>query len=377
MCDFRTMAQVLNEWAQVGARLTEARSAARLTQTDLAAAVSLERTAISKIEAGERKVDSLELARMARVLRRSIDWFLSPALPAVISRRKGRGDTEDAPPDVLLDQLARDVDLLEQMAPFALPGPIAPRVLDDVEAAEQSARDLRRTLKVEPGPVWDLLPLVERAGLLGFSLDLGTGPFDGSYLRLPSAGVALVNGALPSGRRRFTLVHELGHHVFADDHSVEWVVGSDGDDRERLLNAFVIHFLMPRESVLRRWEELGGPAQPRLAAIRLAAEFGVSWTAALGHLRNLELIEASLRERLEAQRPTRLDYVEQGIVLREELAAVSLSPGFARAVLRAFRRHKLSASRAVELLRGTLGREELPPEDEVPPDSLRDAFDLP
>lgn len=370
------MAATLKSWSDFGARLAAARKAARLTQAELAAAVDLERTAITKIEAGERKLDSLQLARVARVLRRPIDWFVVCSPPAVTSKRKSREAVEESQADVLLEGLARDATLLIELNLLKPPKLARPRPIEDVDSAEAAARGLRRSLGIGPGAVWDLLSLADAAGLYALSTDLQDESLDGSYVRLETAGVALVNGGRQTGRRRFTLVHELGHHVFADDYSPEWIVGTDGDDRERLINAFVIHFLMPREAVLARWQECDGRRDPRLAAIVLGAEFGVSWTAALGHLCNLQLIDAKTRQRLEGDRPTRADYLEGGIVLREELVPPVISPRFAQAVVRGFKRHKLSAARALELLRGTIAAADLPPEDKVPRESMRAQFDL-
>ncbi len=370
------MALTLTTWSDLGARLAEARKSSRLSQAELAAAIDLERTAVTKIEAGERKLDSLELARVARVLKRPIDWFVLPSPPAVVSRRRSREAIDESQADVLLESLARDVEQLFELGLLQRREVARPAALEDVESAEGAASKIRVALGVGPGPVWDLLSLVENAGLHSFSIDLQDESLDGSYIRLDSAGVALVNGAKQAGRRRFTLVHEFGHHLFADDYSPEWIVGTVGDERERLINAFVIHFLMPREAVLSRWQELDGRRAPRLAAIALGAEFGVSWTAVLGHLCNLELIDARTRERLERDRPTKADYLEGGIVLREELAPPAVAPRFAQAVVRGYKRHKVSARRAVELLRGTLSAADLPPEDKVPRESMRAQFDL-
>lgn len=370
------MLETLTTWSDLGARLAEARKAARLSQAELAAAVELDRTAVTKIEAGERKLDSLELARVAQVLKRPIDWFVTPSLPAVVSRRRSRGAIDESQADVLLESLARDVKLVIELKVLQPRQVARPRALEDVASAEAAARDLRATLKVPAGPVWDLLTLAELSGLHAFCIDLRDESLDGSYVRLENAGVALVNGGRQAGRRRFTLIHELGHHLFADDYSPEWIVGTDGDDRERLINAFVIHFLMPREAVLTRWQDWDGRREPRLAAIALGSEFGVSWTAVLGHLCNLELIDARTRERLEHERPTKADYLEGGISLREELTPPAVGPRFAQAVVRGFKRHKLSASRALELLQGTVTAADLPAEDKVPREAMRAQFDL-
>lgn len=62
-----------------GLRIAAARRASGLTQVDLAAAVGMDRTALSKLERGRRRVDSLELARIARALGERADRLLADA----------------------------------------------------------------------------------------------------------------------------------------------------------------------------------------------------------------------------------------------------------------------------------------------------------
>ncbi len=65
-----------------GDRIHRARTAIRLSQSDLAArmqinGVTIEREAISKIETGDRFVADYELMVFARVLGVSIEWLIS------------------------------------------------------------------------------------------------------------------------------------------------------------------------------------------------------------------------------------------------------------------------------------------------------------
>lgn len=60
----------------LASRLAQARRTAGLSQAEVARAVGLDRTAISKIESGHRQVEALELARLASVLLRPVDWFV-------------------------------------------------------------------------------------------------------------------------------------------------------------------------------------------------------------------------------------------------------------------------------------------------------------
>lgn len=357
---------------ELGSRLAEARRASGLTQADLAREVGLERTAVTKIENGTRGVDSLELSRIAAALERPVDWFLLLPPPLVASRRAALDVSNERPADVQLEMFARDVEQLIELGAFQLPDVAHPAgAVRTVEDAERAARKARRFLNQPEGPLKNLLRAAELLGVVSASLDHHDDKLDGSYVALDKGGIALINGGTPSGRRRFTLAHELGHHVLADSYSAEWIVAAEDEDRERLVSAFAIHFLMPRDSVVQRWAQLNGRDDPRPAAIVLGAEFAVSWTAICAQLRNLKLISDGVRRSLAEQRPSKADLLELEVFIEEDLRPPSLSPGFSSAVVRAYRKHKLSRERAVELLRGTVEPQDLPPQDAVPLEAMQ------
>lgn len=66
----------------VGERVRQARLSAGLSQDELGERVGLDHTMIAKIEAGRRRVDALELVRLASALDVLIDDLLEPR-PAV------------------------------------------------------------------------------------------------------------------------------------------------------------------------------------------------------------------------------------------------------------------------------------------------------
>ena len=353
--------------ADIGARLASARKAAGLTQEELATGVGLDRTAVSKIEAGVRGLDALELARIAEMVRRPIAWFVTEPPPSVISRRQARNDVE-VEADILLETLATDVEQLVELKLLSPREQVATGPVTDLGSAERAANEARKLVKRPDGPiVHDLLDLVEALGLYAFVLPLAQDALEGAYVALERGGVALIQGKSPSGRRRFTLAHELGHHFLADSYSAEWVAGSD--EREKRINAFAIHFLMPRGSVTARWRELSGPSDPRTAAIHIAAEYGASWTAVCGHLRNLSLVNDDQRWDLEQTPPRRADFIEHSLTIPDAPASQALPKGFEAAVVKGYRTHKLGIDRAIELLRGTLKADDLGPPHEVPLDA--------
>ena len=57
-------------------RLREARMDAGLTQAQVARRMGRRQSFVSKVESGERRVDVVELAELAKLYRRPIGWFV-------------------------------------------------------------------------------------------------------------------------------------------------------------------------------------------------------------------------------------------------------------------------------------------------------------
>jgi Zn-dependent peptidase ImmA (M78 family)/DNA-binding XRE family transcriptional regulator len=359
--------------ADLGRRIADARTEAGLTQAELAARIGLERTALVRIESGERKVSATELVAIAGIMDRPVDWFFTESPASVVSRRRdpavgGFSRTLDR----ALENAARDVAFLVGRG-LVLTAEHAVRTAPgSFEDAENLARSVRTEAGHPDGPLLDLQSVAESLGLLGFSLALGPDAGDAAYVEVGSIGVAIINGSADPGRRRFSLAHELGHHLTGDAYEPSPRLGAS--DTERMFNAFAAHLLMPRSSVLGIWDEFSARS-PRLAAIAVAVRFSVSWTAACNQLKNLDLIDSRERERLLGDDLRRGELLEFGERFAVELDPPSIPPDYARAVVSAYRKGQLTAARTVELLHGSVGEADLPEPDAMSLDELRREFE--
>lgn len=101
-------------WRDIGTRLREAREYLELRQEEVAEAVGLSRSALSLVENGRRKVDAVELARLARIYRQPIGVFTgiaeTPPLPENI-QALARAATELSVQD--RDELLRFAEFLQ------------------------------------------------------------------------------------------------------------------------------------------------------------------------------------------------------------------------------------------------------------------------
>ncbi|MGJ3559410.1 helix-turn-helix domain-containing protein [Streptomyces sp. INA 01156] len=132
----------MQSWAEIGGRIAQTRESAGLSQGELASRIGVDRTAVVRMEQGERKVSALELFRIAETLDAPPAHFLTQPPAALVSRRKTLDSPADAATradyrlDIRLEEHARNAEWLvaEGSSPrptwtiySAAPRPIRPR----------------------------------------------------------------------------------------------------------------------------------------------------------------------------------------------------------------------------------------------------------
>lgn len=274
------MAQV-KDFAELGARIRVFRQGANLDQEKLAwectcRGQNLDRTAISRIETGDRKVSALELSVLAEVFDVSFVDLVSLPDQAVLAARKPIAEEstsqerEEFRAGVEIDRAWRD---LSQLRGYHLIEPVVfpfnAHGLDSPDEARELAQKTRDFLKVGDEP---LGPMTDVAAELGLWCRTTEAKIDGlSFSPEIGLGVALVGQGLDPGRRRATVAHEIGHHISGDTYEASSHFSSAGQ-AEEFIEVFAAELLLP-SSVL---EELRCPTRDDL--VRLAAEYRVSWS---------------------------------------------------------------------------------------------------
>jgi transcriptional regulator with XRE-family HTH domain len=103
----------------LGERLRMAREYVGLKQDEVAKHLAIPRTALTNIETGQRRVDALELARLAKLYQRPVSWFTGedssaenafPAEVAHVARAAASLSAQDR------QELARFADFLKSRA---------------------------------------------------------------------------------------------------------------------------------------------------------------------------------------------------------------------------------------------------------------------
>jgi Zn-dependent peptidase ImmA (M78 family)/transcriptional regulator with XRE-family HTH domain len=347
---------------ELGQRIAGARRGKGWTQGQLAERVGLTQTAVSRIETGTRAVGSLELAELAEALGVSVlDLLRAGQRPMLaIAARLGHFSDPGAVDRALkrAGTLTRLDELLDAVLGPAPVDPASPRLGPvgrgpAVDQGRRLAGQVRRALGLGDGPVARLPELLEER----FRLDVDLSPLpeavDGLCVSVGDRTLILVGSSKPSSRQRFTLAHELAHHL-VDDLDPLYV-----DERgvrarsvaEMRANAFAAHLLMPEPGVR---TAIAGTADDAERAVRVALTFGTSVSAAAYQLGNLGLLPDAVRDRLAetGPKPLLMRYALPSDWQQDERGRGQVRPPgrlYGRATL-AFRRGRIGLEPIVDLL---------------------------
>lgn len=383
---------------QIAVRLRDARDTIGLTQAQVAASLGVHRPTISELEAGRRGVTAEELYKLSELYCVPVSELLSesPATAEVVAERLMLRSFEANSPGVnrALQRFVADrkaeFELEELLAiPHPVPSAIrreAPTPRDKWHAVQQgeAIADLeRRQLDLGSGPIPSVLRLLAMQGVRIAPLsDVDNGSIDGVYLESadlgPCVGINQRDGDWTGGRAAFTAAHEYAHVILRDRQQELFALQSGTrDPLEVRANAFAAAFLMPREGIREYFESKGmlrGGTLTHLApadVVRAMDYFGVSRTALLFRLLNLEMISSRLADILTSFTVSEVASAA-GVMFRDRQYRGTRLPELA---IHSWRSGLISAGRAADLchmdlqefrsLMTTLGEE--PSSDEAAP----------
>ncbi|MEX2193863.1 MAG: XRE family transcriptional regulator [Thermoleophilaceae bacterium] len=273
--------------AWVGRRIREAREAAGLSQVELAAALGKTQTAVSQWEGGKRAPALDDLVQISETTGNDVRELMPPSSPREPVHMLMRAAVADLSPE-----------LAQQLQEFVLDaeaqGPMEAVITVSADRPLRAAQEvLSRGQLVDPEAVRPPVDVEALALMCGvtvlhrrFHHELA-----GLLVEIDHHPVIGVNKAQnPVGRRRFSLAHELGHHVLRHHDRFHLDLGTVADGNpptydwrlEREANDFAANVLMPADEVRRCFEASADVPD-------LAERFGVSRLAMGYRLRGLGL----------------------------------------------------------------------------------------
>lgn len=234
----------------IGERLRIARRKSGLSLRDLASRMGGQIThmAISKYERDEMEPSSTVLIALAKALDVSLEFLASPMDVRLGSLEFRKKSGTSAPDRALVEATVLEhverylmIEEILDLDSSTWKTPFAAQVVRSLEDAEEVARKARAKWNLGNDPVLDITELLEERGIKVMVLPL---PDSVSGLTClverpdqPPVPVIVVNKTFNLERRRFTLLHELGHRLMR----------VEGVDEEKAAHRFASAFLMPAD----------------------------------------------------------------------------------------------------------------------------------
>lgn len=265
-----------------GQRLSVARRRRAMTKVSLATEIDANAGAITQYEGGQRTPQEATIDKLGTALSFPPSFFfgddlVEPPLQgtnfravSTMSARERERSTAAGSIALMLSSWIDDR--------YECPAPALPNLSG--LSSEQAASALRDLWNLGDEPINHTLGLAERAGIRVFSLPSDCVKADAFSFWLDEQPFLFVDTLKSAERRRWDVVHEIGHLVL---HALD---APPSREREREADNFASHLLMPRSSLLAH--------APRRATVRtlLRAKqiWGVSFMALVRRLHDLDMI---------------------------------------------------------------------------------------
>lgn len=249
--------------------------------------ISVTRQAINKYEKGLMKPDSQVLIALAKALNVKVDYFFRPYTVEVgrVEFRRKPGFTEKmaaAVKERVREELERYLEI-EQLSDIAVDFTLPRQNVADESAAKQFAREVRGFLKLGNDGISNVIEVLEDSGVKVIELFENDG-FDGLSGYVDGViPLIVVNGNLPTERKRFTALHELGHLLLDIPAEIP------AKDVENICNAFANEMLLPADVLIGRIGSLRHDISLS-ELIDIQHQFGISVDDIMASLHDLDVI---------------------------------------------------------------------------------------
>ena len=225
-----------------------ARHSRGLNQGELAEAISISHTRLSRIECGLANASDEIIKLFSQYLDYPEDFFyMNEEIYGIgvglIYHRKRKSIPAYVIDKIHADMNIRRVHLKRLLAATYIPDCKFKAIdKDDFNGSiEDIAMSVRAALLLPKGPVKNVTKTIEDAGGVIIRWDFGTNAIDALSQWAPRfPPVFYVNNSMPCDRYRFSLVHELAHIIL---HTIP------NPDMEDEANRFAAEFLMPQQEI--------------------------------------------------------------------------------------------------------------------------------
>lgn len=289
-------------------RVRQSLSNAGMSQSDLATAIGMDPTALSKALSGKRSFRPLELAEIADELNVRIEELLAdpshePPRVAMAARRQPNGSPAVNQAVKHTKMLLELEGLLNSAGYQPEPNKVFSSTKHEGNACRQGEKLAEEVLAhleldADAAPPTDFekyVNLIEST--LGIDVAIQPLPrgLDGLSVARGQFRLALISSGIARTRQRFTIAHEVAHLLFGDSEDLHIDVNVTGKNtpKETRANAFAAALLMPKKA-LSGTVSHDAPTEASIAC--LLARLSVSPQSLAYRLHNTGIINARGRD---------------------------------------------------------------------------------
>ena len=280
----------------ISQKLKNARTLKGFSQQELADRIGISKQMISKYEKGESLPTSTVLLNFKKQLNVSLSYFFKPnkiELGVLNFRKKSsfspkKQESLEQLIKLKLENYLEIEDLLQ--IDYSFKNSIANIKVNSLEEIENIIITLRNDWEIGLDPIHNIIQLLEDNEIKVVELYDVEKTFDGLATFVNNKfPVIVVNGNFPVERKRFTLLHELGHLLLN-------LPECDIKMEENFCNRFASEFLFPRKLVLKEF----GVKRDNITEnelIEIQKKYGISIPAIIFRLVDAEIISKDRQEK--------------------------------------------------------------------------------
>lgn len=328
-------------------RIKNARKLHLLSQQEVADSIGVSKQMISKYEKGLSIPDSTKLILLANLFGQKVDYFFSPfkiELGTVNFRKKSKFSKkrQESLKELIKIELENYLWLEEILSiNSSFDNPLQRFTIHSVEGAQQAAAHLRKCWDIGMDSIHNIIQLLEDKEIKVIELEQVDNQFDGLACFVNNKyPIIVINSSFTVERKRFTLLHELGHLLLS-------LENCSLQKKEQFCDVFAAELLLPKHVII---EEIGGKRQhvtlPELIATQ--KKYGISIPAIIYKLVEIGVLNKEQHKAF--YRKLNANAFLKEHVHQSRFETSEFSDKYKRMVYRALAEEKVTLSKASALL---------------------------
>lgn len=331
----------------VAYRIKNARKLKGLSQQDVADELQISKQMVSKYEKGISMPSSSKLLKLSRLFGLKIDYFFNSFkvdIGEVNFRKKSSFPMKKQ--NSLKEQIKINLEnylWIEDTLSidYTFKNIIENISINNINDIEQAVLKLRTEWNIGTDPIHNIIQLLEDKEIKVIELFDTDDKFDGLATYVNNKyPVIVVNGNFPVERKRFTLLHELGHLLLN-------LPDCEINEEENFCNKFASEFLLPKNIVI---NEFGGKRKriTLTELISIQKKYGISIPAIMYRLVDSKIVSKERQKQFYIKLNFNPSLKKE--VNRSRFETPENSNRYERLVYRALAQENISISKASSLL---------------------------